>query len=101
MSLAIELKPARNKNLLIQILQNLIIQMDMSYNSENMHLWPHVSKAKMRMGGVSLFWFFSCLFTIDSCLFTIFENKLEYTKHILALPFDVANFDLGHPLKMS
>ena len=26
------------------------------YNSENMHFWPCVGKAKMCLGGVGLFW---------------------------------------------
>ena len=69
-----------------------------------MYFWPYVSKAKMYLGGVSLFWFFSCLFTI-------FQNKLIPPKRILALPTwcqkcifselqpkEISNFDLGHPV---
>ena len=55
-------------------------------NSESMHFWPYVDKAKMGLGGVSLFSFFSCLFTIFSCLFTISQIKLTPPKHFLALP---------------
>ena len=49
------------------------------YTSINMHFWPHVGKAKMCFGGLHLFSFFSCLFTI-------FKNKWRPQKHILALP---------------
>ena len=56
------------------------------FNSENMCFWPYVGKAKMCLGGESLFLFFSCLFTIFNCLFTIFSKKLTVLKRILALP---------------
>ena len=49
------------------------------YNSENMHFRPHVGKAKMCFGGLHLFSFFSCLFTI-------FKNKWRPPKHNLAFP---------------
>ena len=64
----------------------------------------------LRSGG--FFSVFSCLFTIFSCLFTISKKNPPLLKHILALPmvgqiclfyelqpFDIATFDLGHPVK--
>jgi len=65
----------------------------------------------LRSGG--FFSVFSCLFTIFSCLFTIFKKNPPLLKHILALPmvgqictfeelqpFEIATFDLGHPVFM-
>ena len=49
------------------------------YNSENMHFWPHVGKAKMCFGGLHLFFKI-----VNKQLKT--ENKCRPPKHILALP---------------
>ena len=48
------------------------------YNSENMHFWPYVGKAKMCLGGESLVWK-NCKQTPENC-------KQTADKHILALP---------------
>ena len=32
-------------------------EMSFGNNSETMHFWPHVGKAKMRLRGIQFFWF--------------------------------------------
>ena len=56
------------------------------YNSECMHFWPYIGKAKMCLGVVSLFWEIvnKQLKIVNKQLKT--ENKLTPLKHILALP---------------
>ena len=56
------------------------------YNSENMSVWPYVGKAKMCLGGESLFWKIvnKQLKIVNKQLKN--ENKLSAPKHILALP---------------
>ena len=34
------------------------------YNSENIHFWHYIGKAKMCLRGVNKYWFFNCLLTI-------------------------------------
>ena len=55
-------------------------------NSETMHFWTHVGKAKMCLRGVHLFWFFSCMFTFFQLIVYNFQNKCTPFKRILALP---------------
>ena len=44
-------------------------EISFGYNSVNMHFWPYVGKAKMRFGGVHLFWFSAvCLQFSAVCL---------------------------------
>ena len=56
------------------------------YNSENIHFWPHVGKAKVGLGCLSLF-----LEIVNKQLKIVnkqlkIQNKLRHPKHILALP---------------
>ena len=73
------------------------------YNSENMHLWPHVDKAKMCLGGLHLFSFFSCLFRILKMnggfqnTFWLYQHGVK-NAYFQLWPFDSATFDLGHPV---
>ena len=66
------------------------------------HFWPHVCKAKMRLRGIYLFLFFSCLFTIFKINIHLSNTFWSWgQKSIFSdlLVFEEWKMEVEHPVK--